>query len=43
MVQVTGFEQGPVPGGVWVYEPATDSDLLGAADNRLRHHGSMYR
>jgi cation diffusion facilitator CzcD-associated flavoprotein CzcO len=40
---VTGFEQGAKPGGVWVYDEATDSDLLGASDSRRRVHGSMYR
>jgi cation diffusion facilitator CzcD-associated flavoprotein CzcO len=41
--QVTGFEQGAKPGGVWVYDEATDSDLLGAQQGRRKVHGSMYR
>ncbi|KAF6256908.1 hypothetical protein COO60DRAFT_1702105 [Scenedesmus sp. NREL 46B-D3] len=41
--QVIGFEQGPTPGGVWVYDTATDSDLLGASPTRRKVHGSMYR
>lgn len=40
---VVGFEQSPAPGGVWVYDTATDSDLLGAQLHRRRVHGSMYR
>ncbi|WIA31017.1 hypothetical protein OEZ86_001056 [Tetradesmus obliquus] len=40
---VTGFEQGAKPGGVWVYDDATDSDLLSASQSRRKVHGSMYR
>jgi hypothetical protein len=43
MQQVVGFEQGPQPGGTWVYDTTTDSDVLGAATSRRRVHGSMYR
>ena len=42
-VQVVGFEQGPQPGGTWVFDTSTDSDVLGAAADRARVHGSMYR
>jgi hypothetical protein len=41
--QVVAFEQGAQPGGTWVFDAATDSDVLGAAANRRRFHGSMYR
>lgn len=41
--QVVAYEQGPRPGGTWVYDTTTDSDALGAAAGRRRVHGSMYR
>jgi cation diffusion facilitator CzcD-associated flavoprotein CzcO len=41
--QVTGFEQGAKPGGVWRYDAAADSDPLGAQRSRRKVHGSMYR
>lgn len=42
-MQVVGFEQAAQPGGTWIYDANTDSDLLGAAANRRKAHGSMYR
>lgn len=41
--QVVGFELGSQPGGTWVYDPNTDSDILGADSNRRKVHSSMYR
>eukprot|EP00879_Flechtneria_rotunda_P011205 GHRR01011703.1.p1 GENE.GHRR01011703.1~~GHRR01011703.1.p1 ORF type:complete len:302 (+),score=95.18 GHRR01011703.1:176-1081(+) len=41
--KVIGFEQNPRPGGVWVYDTATDSDPLAARPDRRRVHSSMYR
>lgn len=41
--QVVGFEQGARPGGTWVFDTSTDSDVLGGQHDRRRVHGSMYR
>lgn len=43
VAQVVGFELGSQPGGTWVYDPNTDSDILGADRNRRKVHSSMYR
>ena len=40
--QVSVFEQGNSVGGVWVYDPEIETDLLGINVDRKRVHSSMY-
>jgi NADPH-dependent 2,4-dienoyl-CoA reductase/sulfur reductase-like enzyme len=40
--QVSVFEQGNSVGGVWVYDPEIEADLLGINVDRKRVHSSMY-
>ncbi|CAK9875472.1 unnamed protein product [Sphagnum jensenii] len=40
--KVTVFEQAMQVGGLWVYDPQVDSDLLGVEPHRKRVHSSMY-
>lgn len=40
--QVSVFEQGNSVGGVWVYDPEIETDLLGLNVDRKRVHSSMY-
>jgi cation diffusion facilitator CzcD-associated flavoprotein CzcO len=40
--KVTVFEQAMQVGGLWVYDPEVDSDLLGVEPHRKRVHSSMY-
>jgi cation diffusion facilitator CzcD-associated flavoprotein CzcO len=40
--KVTVFEQAMRVGGLWVYDPEVDSDLLGVEPHRKRVHSSMY-
>ncbi len=39
---VVVFEKSTTVGGVWVYEPEVDSELLGVKSDRKRVHSSMY-
>ncbi|CAM6046018.1 unnamed protein product [Sphagnum compactum] len=39
---VVVFEKSMTVGGVWVYEPEVDSELLGVKSDRKRVHSSMY-
>ncbi len=39
---VVVFEKSMTVGGVWVYEPEFDSELLGVKSDRKRVHSSMY-
>jgi cation diffusion facilitator CzcD-associated flavoprotein CzcO len=40
--KVTVFEQAMQVGGLWVYDPKVDSDLLGVEPHRKRVHSSVY-
>jgi cation diffusion facilitator CzcD-associated flavoprotein CzcO len=40
--KVTVFEQAMQVGGLWVYDPKVDSDLLGVDPHRKRVHSSTY-
>ena len=39
---VVVFEKGSDVGGVWVYDPSTESDALGVEASRTKIHSSMY-
>ncbi|CAK9223437.1 unnamed protein product [Sphagnum troendelagicum] len=40
--KITMFEQSMQVGGLWVYDPKVDSDLLGVEPHRKRVHSSVY-
>lgn len=40
--RVSVFEQRDTVGGMWVYDPEIETDLLGICANRQRVHSSMY-
>ena len=40
--RVSVFEQRDTVGGMWVYDPEIETDLLGFCANRQRVHSSMY-